>query len=713
MPVGKTASDTPAIAIPFRVRLEPYVVESVCELSRIVRDRGGQYSSLSGLLFGRAEPGSRTVEALKTFADTSTHSELARRERWERSYKTAIEESQDDPELSALDVVGWFSFRSGSGLISSDIVFHNQFFRKPEDLALIVWREGVSQITTELYSRAENEALTSDEYRWGSVRLSADIRHMRDPVELAMRVKNQDESFLRTYQTGDKPSQFEALRSKFSGLFQRSPSDKRNSSRPTSSLDLNTPAFVQPAGKPAMRAATASAAAAPATEAWQPPAATSFGAAPAPARTPEPLPEYRPAETRFPIPVAPPAPLALPADYGDIGRAPRARRVPQAEVSGVPMVLRPPAPRKTFPWPWAAALFVLCSGLVFAFLALGGLQPDGGRIGQAFQSFFPSGDLNLKVRNEDDRLRLSWNQRNHTVASASDATLQIFDGQQHREVHLDGRQVADGSVLYRPLTNDVTFRLEVRGDQGAASGSVRVLDGLAGRQSVLDVSAPLTPTPAPAAADPNLTAQAVPPAKDTTEPKLIRTPAPVPVPTEPAAAPPITDTPVLNPAAQAPRTAAPAKPRPARYETPETIGTLTTSGGTVINGWDTPATSRSRKPRTPLAAPQTTAPPAAAPITSAASTGYVPPRPLVQVIPDKRAIAPGTIQSRTRVEVQANVDQTGHVSNAHVVSAGVGENVSSAALAAARQWTFDPASNNGQHIGSEYTIVFEFWPQPK
>ena len=135
-------------------------------------------------------------------------------------------------------------------------------------------------------------------------------------------------------------------------------------------------------------------------------------------------------------------------------------------------------------------LFVVCSGVVFAFLVMGGLQGDGGRVGQIFQAAFSSGDLNLKVRNEDDRLRLSWNQRNRAVASATDATLQIFDGQQHRDIHLDGRQVGDGSVLYRPLSSDVTFRLEVHGDQGSTSGSVRVLDGLPARQAILDVSAP-------------------------------------------------------------------------------------------------------------------------------------------------------------------------------------------------------------------------------
>ena len=151
------------------------------------------------------------------------------------------------------------------------------------------------------------------------------------------------------------------------------------------------------------------------------------------------------------------------------------------------MLFKPQAPPgKPFPWLWAVVLFVATSAAVFTYLLFGGLQTDGGRIGQALRGAFQSGDLNLHVRTDDDRLRLTWNQHNPAVAAATAATLQIFDGQEHREVHLDGRQVADGLVLYRPLTNDVTFRLVVHGQQGEVTGSVRVLDGL-GAQQPLDV----------------------------------------------------------------------------------------------------------------------------------------------------------------------------------------------------------------------------------
>ena len=151
------------------------------------------------------------------------------------------------------------------------------------------------------------------------------------------------------------------------------------------------------------------------------------------------------------------------------------------------------------------------------------------------------------------------------------------------------------------------------------------------------------------------------------------------------------------------------KPGEPRYETPETVGTLNNSGATRINSWDeTPA------PRAPIkrSVPAPTQP-KATPEVRGSLAGYVPPRPLMQVMPNTRAIPNGTIQARTRVEVQVNVDQTGRVSSAQVVSSGVNELISSAALSAARRWTFDPASNNGMRVNSVHTIVFEFRPEQR
>jgi TonB family protein len=70
------------------------------------------------------------------------------------------------------------------------------------------------------------------------------------------------------------------------------------------------------------------------------------------------------------------------------------------------------------------------------------------------------------------------------------------------------------------------------------------------------------------------------------------------------------------------------------------------------------------------------------------------------------------IQTITRVEVQVRVDQTGHVAFARVLNAAnIKRAVANAALNAARQWTFLPATLRGQRVDSDHTIVFEFRPQ--
>jgi TonB family protein len=624
--------------------------------------------------------------------------------------------------------------------------------------------------------------MTAEDYRWGSVRLSADIRHMREPVELAMRMKLTDDSYLRTYET-EASSGFDTLKQRFFGFLHRGKEeaalnenirgligDGRSNGRSKPTINAIEPlpnrqvyfnpyadapanrnrAVLSEAAKPAAAAAAAAApavapvpaevtsataaqaAAAPSQPVTAPPLAAppltappltappltappltattdpvqtpvwpavGNGYATAPARIPEFAPDFRFNDGRLPPPLPPNAGL----DLANIGRAPRTGRMASNEISGVPMLLRPPVARRSFPWPWAVALFLVCSSLVFGFLVLGGLQGSNGRLGQIVQTMFPGNELNLRVRNEDDRLRLTWNQRNHSVESASDATLQIFDGATHREIHLDGRQVADGSVLYRPVTNDVTFRLEVHSEQGPTSGSVRVLDGLSGRQATLDVSAPAAPlNPVQTAVGP---APVNPAAVDSGSVPASTTPydpnqaaaltAQVPPPTTGTSGLPFSATAVPVPRTAYRKSAAP------RYETPDTIEPIPASGGSTINGWDT----AEQRPR--VAKPRATTP-ATFPPTVPTTAGFVAPRPLIQVTPNILSIPSGTIPTRTRVAVQVEIDPAGHVTSARVVDSGVNPAVSGAAVAAARKWTFDPASSNGRHVNSEHTIMFEF-----
>ena len=80
-------------------------------------------------------------------------------------------------------------------------------------------------------------------------------------------------------------------------------------------------------------------------------------------------------------------------------------------------------------------------------------------------------------------------------------------------------------------------------------------------------------------------------------------------------------------------------------------------------------------------------------------------------MPNTKALPPGTVPQVTRVEVQVKVDATGHVSGARALNDNVRGPLSATAVAAARQWTFQPATLRGEPVASDHTIVFEFRPE--
>jgi TonB family protein len=128
--------------------------------------------------------------------------------------------------------------------------------------------------------------------------------------------------------------------------------------------------------------------------------------------------------------------------------------------------------------------------------------------------------------------------------------------------------------------------------------------------------------------------------------------------------------------------------------------------GSTINGWD-PNAADNAKP---------SAPPPETPgvgLADAKTTSFVPPKPLLQVMPNTRSLAPGVISQVTRVEVEVRIDNAGHVASAHALNEGgnTKNGLAGAAVSAAKQWTFQPATLRGEKVESEHTIVFEFRPE--
>ena len=90
---------------------------------------------------------------------------------------------------------------------------------------------------------------------------------------------------------------------------------------------------------------------------------------------------------------------------------------------------------------------------------------------------------------------------------------------------------------------------------------------------------------------------------------------------------------------------------------------------------------------------------------------FVAARVLSPVMPNTRDLPDGLITQPTRVEVETRINAIGLVSKAWLINFDQGTPIGAAALAAAKQWKFEPAKLHGQPVESDHTIVFEFRPK--
>jgi len=127
-----------------------------------------------------------------------------------------------------------------------------------------------------------------------------------------------------------------------------------------------------------------------------------------------------------------------------------------------------------------------------------------------------------------------------------------------------------------------------------------------------------------------------------------------------------------------------------------------------------------------IAAPAQVAPPTqaanlpSAPTASVSKSSVLPVQRYEAAVPKKKAtpVLPasaaflfpktGTIE----VIIRVHIDETGHVTGAYAVSQGsvpaLNHQLEDAAVAAAKEWIFDPARSNSQPISSDRDISFVF-----
>ena len=112
-------------------------------------------------------------------------------------------------------------------------------------------------------------------------------------------------------------------------------------------------------------------------------------------------------------------------------------------------------------WVWIPlSLVFLVIGLVVGFQAALMLNK-----GELEQIALGSLSVGLSAQIESGKIVVRWDRRCAAVQNALNGTLRIQDGDYVKTVHLDSRQLQNGSVIYMSADNRVSFRLEVTTQQ--------------------------------------------------------------------------------------------------------------------------------------------------------------------------------------------------------------------------------------------------------
>ncbi|HEY7302929.1 MAG TPA: TonB family protein [Bryobacteraceae bacterium] len=306
--------------------------------------------------------------------------------------------------------------------------------------------------------------------------------------------------------------------------------------------------------------------------------------------------------------------------------------------------------------------------------------------------------LGLRVtRAPDGQLDLTWKRRALDRAKAQSAQLTINDGPISKQLTIDSAQLRSGTLTYFPNGLDVQFRLEINLDRGhSVAESVRViLPGLKTAEVRL-TQAPVRNTAPDPVRLPRESLKTLPVPSSAPEQARFRTPSYIP-PGEIAVS-------KLRPK----RLVAP----DLRFDNPAAYSAPVAAISALLPPPPRPAAGTNAKAALPAKRPQATPSSAARP-TLTTSGGYAPPRPIRQVMPDVK-LAGRTLASQAgQITVQVTIDESGRVRDARLVeTAGKASGlVASAAVTAARQWAFQPATLHGRAVAAEHRIVFDFRSQ--
>jgi TonB family protein len=404
---------------------------------------------------------------------------------------------------------------------------------------------------------------------------------------------------------------------------------------------------------------------------------------------PESVPAAKPEEAPMPAPAAPPqSQAAILGEKDMVEKRDRevkpetmaAAQAPAAQVLPAPSFSQatPDPARKNkklrLMVAAAAAMVVIGGSLVVYPMLRKSISPRSPAVQQ------DSSALSLRVERTTGGMLLSWNRDLPAIQSASKVVLSISDGDRHENIQLDPNQVRTGSILYPPMTGDVSFQMEVTDPHQTrtTSESLRVLDP---RPSPMADSAAAQPAATPGA--PATTAAATPDASAAADESqsVEQDAAPHPVtPLKPFNTQSLAQR--LRPATQTDLEDAPAMGRGSAATSQASLPGIVTS-------------------QPPLPAPPKAAPPANLPVGGQIQAAQV----VTRVDPEYPKLARQAGAGGV-VEVEATITVDGRVKNPHALHGN--SMLQKAAIDAVMQWRYRPAMLNGKPVESPVQIKLNF-----
>jgi hypothetical protein len=193
--------------------------------------------------------------------------------------------------------------------------------------------------------------------------------------------------------------------------------------------------------------------------------------------------------------------LASGSESPDKGVAPR-HVVAGPVLAELPETSQPPEPnkrRKKLQWEIVAAGLMIMAALGLLWWQYHG---TGGEEDSSLSQAVPShvASLGLAVQPGEGGWRITWDPNSQAARDAARGALHVTEDDSHERIPLSASQVRAGQTTYRPIGDDITFRLDlIGGDNALSTETYRVIlrpreaEGAAPTQQTKTAPAPVKP----------------------------------------------------------------------------------------------------------------------------------------------------------------------------------------------------------------------------